>query len=65
MKADKSISQTTEVYRKPTQYEIRKGYGALHWLTVPASSILNKDGTKRTWILNPYIADKLRYYVPR
>lgn len=61
----KTDNQTIEVYRKPTSHEIRQGYGALHWLTVPVSSVLTKDGAKRTWILNPYVADKLRYYVPR
>ena len=58
-------TQTIEVYRKPTAFEIKQGYGAIHYLTVPLSAIYTVNGVRRTWILNPYVADNLRYYVPK
>ena len=55
----------TEVYRHPTAFELKQGYGALHWLTVPVTAIYHPNGKKRHWLLNPYIDDGLRYYVAR
>ena len=55
--------KTFEYHRQPTQSEIKRGYGATHYLTVNESDARKKDGTLKKWLKNPYNAnDQSRYY---
>ena len=47
-------------HREPTQSEIKFGYGATHYLDIPGSVCLKKDGLPKKWLINPM--DGLRYY---
>jgi hypothetical protein len=51
--------ETVEYWRHPTQYEIKFGEGAIHWLTVKESDVRKKNGKLKKWFINPY--DGLRY----
>ena len=47
-------------HREPTQSEIAFGYGATHYLDIPGSVCLKKNGRPKKWLINP--TDGLRYY---
>lgn len=47
-------------HREPTRSEIAFGYGATHYLDIPGSICLKKDGLPKKWLINP--VDGLRYY---
>lgn len=48
-----------DYHRQPTDWEIKWGYGALHYLSVPMSAVMKKDGTIKKWFRHK---DGLRYY---
>lgn len=53
--------QTFEYWRKPTEFEVKIGEGAIHWLTCTmADTGFTKKGDLKKWFVSPY--DKLRYY---
>ena len=47
-------------HRAPTQWEIRFGYGATHYLDVPMSMVMKPDGRLKRWFRSS--TDGLRYY---
>lgn len=47
-------------HRPPTAWEIKWGCGATHYLDIPASVCLKKNGKPKKWLVNP--TDGLRYY---
>lgn len=47
------------VWRNPTAFELRQGYGAIHYLTVPLELAEKAPGVKKRWFINPH--DGLRY----
>ena len=58
---DEHLSLTTFKYhRPPTKGEIKFGYGATHYLDIPANVCLKKNGLPKKWLINP--TDGLRYY---
>ena len=53
---------TIEYWRHPTEYEIKRGYGAIHYLSIERKDCTKKDGTLKKWLFNPYNkSDKSRY----
>lgn len=55
-------NDTIEYWRHPTEYEIKRGYGAIHYLSVERKDCVKKDGTLKKWLFNPYNKnDKSRY----
>ena len=58
---EKDLEDVVYTYhREPTQSEIAFGYGATHYLDIPGSICLKKDGLPKKWLINPM--DGLRYY---
>lgn len=58
---EKDLGDVVYTYhREPTQSEIAFGYGATHYLDIPGSICLKKDGLPKKWLINP--VDGLRYY---
>ena len=54
-----------EYYRNPTNWEIKFGEGAIHWLEINEDLLpfaTNKKGDLKKWFVNPF--DGLRYYRP-
>lgn len=47
-------------HRKPTNYEVRFGYGATHYKTFKVDLWLKPGGFLKCWIVCP--VDGLRYY---
>ena len=56
LKANKPI----QYHRNPTQSEIKRGYGAIHYKDIPLENCLKSDLTLKKWIVCPH--DGLRYY---
>lgn len=54
------LKNTIDAWRQPTAYELKFGYGAIHWKTFDISEWLKPDGTLKRWIKCNY--DGLRYY---
>lgn len=44
-------------WRHPTPDEIKFGYGAIHYLSVPMSEVMKPDGKLKKW----FVKDGLRY----
>jgi len=44
------VNSEIDYHRQPTASEIKFGYGATHYLTVPKEKFLNKDGTIKSHI---------------
>lgn len=60
MKTNKN--DTVEYWRHPTEYEIKFGYGAIHYLSIDRKDCTKKDDTLKKWLFNPYNKnDKSRY----
>lgn len=58
---EKDLEDVVYTYhREPTQSEIAFGYGATHYLDIPGSVCLKKNGRPKKWLINP--TDGLRYY---
>lgn len=57
---DMETIKTVEYWRQPTDWEIRFGEGAIHWLTVNVDDVRKPDGSLKRWFVNK--ADGLRYY---
>jgi hypothetical protein len=53
-------SDKIEAHRNPTELEIKRGWGAIHYKEFKAFDFLRKDGTLKKWIKCP--KDGLRYY---
>lgn len=51
---------TITAHRKPTQYEIKLGEGAIHYKDFPVELWIDKNGLSKCWIKCP--EDDLRYY---
>lgn len=47
-------------WRHPTQYEIKFGEGAIHWIDVDKSEVTKPDGEYKKW----FYKDGLRYNRP-
>ena len=45
-------------HRKPTPWEVKWGYGAMHYIDLAASIVRRKDGTLKRYV----VIDGLRYY---
>jgi hypothetical protein len=57
------MEKTIEYNRQPNESEIKRGYGATHYLTVDEKDARKKDGTLKKWLKNPYNElDRQRYY---
>lgn len=58
---EKDLDDVVYTYhREPTQSEIAFGYGATHYLDIPGSVCLKKNGRPKKWLINP--TEGLRYY---
>lgn len=56
-----TTEKTVSYWRHPTPAEIKKGEGAIHWLEVPISKVLDKKNKKlKKW----FIHNGLRYNKP-
>ena len=56
-------TKTVEYWRNPTDWEIKFGEGAIHWLTIDIKDVTKKNGELKKWTYNPYNKnDKSRYY---
>lgn len=53
------MKETVTYHRMPTQWEIRFGEGAIHYLDVPRSMVTKRDGNLKRWFRH---TDGLRYY---
>jgi hypothetical protein len=55
-------TQTIQCHRQPTKFEIKQGYGAIHYRNFPLSVIGLKKGLAmwKNWFIAP--DDGLRYY---
>lgn len=52
--------KTVKLHRNPTQSEIKRGYGAIHYLDYPLQLLQKKGGGLKKWIVSEF--DGLRYY---
>lgn len=52
--------KTIRLYRNPTPAEIRRGYGAIHYLDFPVQLLEKKGGGLKKWTISQF--DGLRYY---
>lgn len=52
--------KTVTLHRNPTPAEIRRGYGATHYLDYPLQLLQKKGGGLKKWIVSEF--DGLRYY---
>lgn len=53
--------ETVSYYRNPTDWEIRSGYGHIHWVDFTIEECCFKDTRiPKKWFVSPY--DGLRYY---
>lgn len=52
--------KTVKLHRNPTQAEIKRGYGAIHYLDYPLQLLQKKGGGLKKWIVSEF--DGLRYY---
>lgn len=51
---------TMTYHRNPTKYELKFGYGAIHYREFPISEVVKPDGRIKKWFVSP--DDGLRYY---
>ena len=54
------MKNTIKAHRKPTNAEIKFGYGAIHYAEFDRDDFLKSDGSLKKWIVSKY--DGLRYY---
>ena len=59
-KHGRELPETIETHRPPTPAEIKRGYGAIRYKTMPAIIFLKLNGTLKKWTVCPI--DGLRYY---
>lgn len=52
--------KTIKLHRNPTQSEIKRGYGAIHYLDYPLQLLQKKGGGLKKWTVSQF--DGLRYY---
>lgn len=52
--------KTITLHRNPTPSEIKRGYGATHYLDYPLQLLQKKGGGLKKWIVSEF--DGLRYY---
>lgn len=52
--------KTIRLHRNPTQSEIKRGYGAIHYLDYPLQLLQKKGGGLKKWTVSRF--DGLRYY---
>jgi hypothetical protein len=60
LKVNTKKIKTITFHRNPTEYEIKFGYGAIHYKDFDVKDCLKKDGTLKKWLVCP--VDGLRYY---
>jgi hypothetical protein len=53
--------KTIKLHRNPTQSEIKRGYGAIHYLDYPLQLLQKKGGGLKKWTVSRF--DGLRYYL--
>lgn len=53
--------KTFTYHRNPTPFEIRQGYGAIHYADFTADICMKPNGDLKQWLVSPY--DGLRYYL--
>lgn len=53
------MEKTILYHRNPTDEEIHRGYGATHYVEVPASIALKEDGRPKRWV--KYMGQRLYY----
>lgn len=59
LKNDTDMEKTILYHRNPTDEEIHRGYGATHYVEVPASIALKEDGRPKRWV--KYMGQRLYY----
>ena len=57
---DLPVYKTIRLHRNPTQSEIKRGYGAIHYLDFPMQLLEKKGGGLKKWTVSQF--DGLRYY---
>lgn len=52
--------KTIRLHRNPTPAEVKRGYGAIHYLEYPLELLRKKNGQLKHWTVSRF--DGLRYY---